>query len=150
MKLIDLPNGSLFSYKGSIALKSEYRTDNGAVECYLLGSGEMFWGGTNNANDLNNLEVDGYSLAPQSNGVAVKIAEKLASKPKDNEQELKEKLFKANVARVESEAEHIEEKQNIETNREHLRALFIYAQDTIKLLQEENDRLKQLYESSSL
>lgn len=57
IKLDDLPAGELFQYKETIALKSEYRTENGAVESYIVGSGEMFWGGTTTAQDLNNLLV---------------------------------------------------------------------------------------------
>ena len=57
IKLFDLPAGSLFFYDNSLALKSEYVSNSGAVQSFLLDSGEMFWGGTNNAKDLNNLEV---------------------------------------------------------------------------------------------
>ena len=57
VKLGNLKNGSLFIYKDTIALKSEYRTENGACECHIVGSGEMFWGGTNTAEELNNLYV---------------------------------------------------------------------------------------------
>jgi hypothetical protein len=56
--LDELLAGQLFRYNGSTALKSEYRTDAGACECYLLGSGEMFWGGTNTAEELNALMVE--------------------------------------------------------------------------------------------
>ena len=51
-----LPDGSLFAVgldKGkngaTIALKSEYQTPKGAVEAFILGSGEMFWGDAENA-----------------------------------------------------------------------------------------------------
>jgi hypothetical protein len=47
--LEELPAGSLFSFNGTIALKSEYRTENGAIEAFILGSGEMFWGGVTTA-----------------------------------------------------------------------------------------------------
>ena len=57
VKLINLPPGKLFIHKKVIALKSEYFTKSGACECHILGSGEMFWGGTHNADDLNNLIV---------------------------------------------------------------------------------------------
>lgn len=52
VKLANLEEGSLFEYKGTIALKSEYRTDLGTCECYIVGSGEMFWGGTSKPNEL--------------------------------------------------------------------------------------------------
>lgn len=57
IKLDDLPSGTLFKYDDTVALKSEYRTDQGAVQSYIVGSGEMFWGGAKNAYDLNNLIV---------------------------------------------------------------------------------------------
>lgn len=57
MKLAQVPNGSLFKYNKCIAFKSEYRTARGACECYILGSGEMFWGGTSTPEELNSLEV---------------------------------------------------------------------------------------------
>ena len=43
-----LPTGSLFLSKDKtcLALKTEYRTDQGAIEAYIVGSGEFFWGGT--------------------------------------------------------------------------------------------------------
>lgn len=55
----DLPSGSLFiyGYLKTIALKSEYRTEQGACECYILESGEMFWGGVTTAHELNQLKV---------------------------------------------------------------------------------------------
>jgi len=43
--LEDLLPGSLFLYKGTLGLKTEYRTSEGAIEAFIVGSGEMFWGG---------------------------------------------------------------------------------------------------------
>jgi hypothetical protein len=44
----DLPNGSLFlsEDKETLGLKSEYKTLGNAIEAHIVGSGEMFWGGT--------------------------------------------------------------------------------------------------------
>lgn len=58
-RLRNLPNGTMFTMKDwdSFAFKSEYRTNQGACECYILGSGEMFWGGCKTADELNNLLV---------------------------------------------------------------------------------------------
>jgi hypothetical protein len=61
IRLDELPAGKLFQYKESVALKSEYRTGSGACKCYLLRSGEMFWGGTATAEELNALMVEPYS-----------------------------------------------------------------------------------------
>lgn len=55
--LEDLPAGSLFKYGETIALKSEYRADGGAIEAYIVGSGEMFWGGTKTSEDQRKLLV---------------------------------------------------------------------------------------------
>jgi len=60
--LLELDPGELFEFDGTIALKSEYRTEKGAVESYIVGSGEMFWGGTDTAEALNNLLVKRISL----------------------------------------------------------------------------------------
>ncbi len=57
VKLGNLEEGSLFIYEDTVALKSEYRSDNGACECFIVGSGEMFWGGAKTAEELNNLYV---------------------------------------------------------------------------------------------
>jgi hypothetical protein len=59
IRLINLPNGTMFTMKDcdTFALKSEYRTPKGACECYILNSGEMFWGGCKTADELNNLLV---------------------------------------------------------------------------------------------
>lgn len=55
----DLPCGSLFlsEDKETLGLKSEYRTDQGAIEAYIVGSGEFFWGGTNDWQEQSHLTV---------------------------------------------------------------------------------------------
>ena len=57
IRLGDLPNGSLFTYNGTLALKSEYSTNEGVIEAYIVGSGEFFWGGTATGKDQRNLLV---------------------------------------------------------------------------------------------
>lgn len=57
VKLGELKAGKLFMYNGIIALKSEYCTEKGAVEAYIVGSGEMFWGGTSTPKEQVQLEV---------------------------------------------------------------------------------------------
>ena len=57
VKLGKLEAGKLFMYNGTIALKSEYLTQKGAVEAYIVGSGEMFWGGTSTPKEQVELEV---------------------------------------------------------------------------------------------
>ena len=57
VKLGELEAGKLFMYNGTIALKSEYFTEKGAVEAYIVGSGEMFWGGTSTPKEQVELEV---------------------------------------------------------------------------------------------
>lgn len=42
--LMDCPIG-LFFYKGTLALKTEYQTNEGIPECYIVSSGETFCGG---------------------------------------------------------------------------------------------------------
>jgi len=60
--LDELDKGSLFIWKGSYCLKTEYKTDNGAIEAYIVGSGEMFWGGTTNATEQAKLLVKPIEL----------------------------------------------------------------------------------------
>ena len=57
VKLGELDAGKLFRYNETIALKSEYITEKGAVEAFIVGSGEMFWGGTTIPEDQVELEV---------------------------------------------------------------------------------------------
>lgn len=59
VKLSELKVGSLFMTPDMecLALKSEYRTDKGAIEAFIVGSGEMFWGGTSDPRVQRNLDV---------------------------------------------------------------------------------------------
>lgn len=60
MKLIDAPVG-LFEYDGTLALKTEYsiKGQDGVAtpECYIVESGELFWGGVSSTEERNNLDV---------------------------------------------------------------------------------------------
>lgn len=65
VRLADLPKGALFGYRGTIALKTEYRSGvSGAIEAYIVGSGERFWGGSYDAESLNNLSVTPWIFKP--------------------------------------------------------------------------------------
>ncbi len=55
--LEELKPGKLFLHNGTLALKTEYTTKQGAIEAFIVGSGEMFWGGTNEAKSQRILEV---------------------------------------------------------------------------------------------
>lgn len=60
MRLIDAPVG-LFEHNGNLALKTEYSTihkdGTSTPDCYLVESGEYFWGGAKTVAERNNLEV---------------------------------------------------------------------------------------------
>lgn len=60
MRLIDAPVG-LFEHNGNLALKTEYSTihkdGTSTPDCYLVESGEYFWGGAKTAAERNDLEV---------------------------------------------------------------------------------------------
>ena len=60
IKLIDAPIG-LFEVDGILVLKTEYSTrhEDGTItpDCYIIESGEYFWGGVDSAEERNNLEV---------------------------------------------------------------------------------------------
>ena len=57
VKLGELEAGKLFMHNGIIGLKTEYYTEKGAVEAHIVGSGEMFWGGTSTPEEQVQLEV---------------------------------------------------------------------------------------------
>ena len=58
----ELDAGSLFAFGDCVAIKSEYRTDAGAPQAYILGSGEMFWGGVSTPDELKMLLVQPMDL----------------------------------------------------------------------------------------
>lgn len=66
-KLTDCPVG-LFMYEGYLALKTEYALGNNdkgyAPMCYIVESGEVFWGGANNYKELCELEVEPVNISP--------------------------------------------------------------------------------------
>ena len=55
-ELKDCPIG-LFLYNGELCLKTEY-----ALDSYIVSSGEMFWGGVSNREDLANIKVRPYMI----------------------------------------------------------------------------------------
>lgn len=57
-RLIDLPPGTLFRYGETIALKTEYYSDDGRVWAFIVGTGEFFYGGFTSPEDVNNLIVE--------------------------------------------------------------------------------------------
>ena len=60
IKLIDAPIG-LLEVDGILVLKTEYSTrhEDGTItpDCYIIESGEYFWGGVDSVEERNNLEV---------------------------------------------------------------------------------------------
>ena len=68
MRLIDAPVG-LLMYDGCLVFKAEYSTaiqaGSGVTvtpDCYVVESGEYFWGGAKTAEDRNNLNVEPIEL----------------------------------------------------------------------------------------
>lgn len=55
-ELKDCPVG-LFLYNGELCLKTEY-----ALDSYIVSSGEMFWGGVSNREDLAHVKVRPYMI----------------------------------------------------------------------------------------
>lgn len=67
MKLIDAPIG-IFRFDGELVLKTEYKSENKLSgkyipDCYIVRTGEYFWGGAKTANELNNLDVEPVDFA---------------------------------------------------------------------------------------
>ena len=77
IKLINAPAG-LFDIDGVLVLKTEYSTqhEDGAItpDCYIVDSGEYFWGGVDSVEERNNLMVtpiDMPTLTPPNEWVSV-------------------------------------------------------------------------------
>lgn len=67
MRLIDAPIG-IFRFDGELVLKTEYCSENKQSgkyipDCYIVRTGEYFFGGAKTANELNNLDVEPVDFA---------------------------------------------------------------------------------------
>lgn len=62
IKIGELKPGTMFKRGDTYGFKSEYRNEKGICECFIIGSGEMFWGGTGNPNALKVEPIDLDSL----------------------------------------------------------------------------------------
>lgn len=61
--LDDLPCGAIFAFGNDcIAVKSEYRCNNGLIEAFIVDSGEQFWGGVHTAEEQNALMVQPLAI----------------------------------------------------------------------------------------
>lgn len=61
--LNELQPGTLFAFGDDcIGLKSEYRFGNGLIEAFIVGSGELFWGGTYTTEEQTELMVQPLKL----------------------------------------------------------------------------------------
>lgn len=61
--LDELPCGTLFAFGDDcIAVKSEYRCNNGLIEAFIIDSGEQFWGGAKTAKEQNELMVQPLAI----------------------------------------------------------------------------------------
>lgn len=58
-----LSAGSLFICETTLCLKTEYRTEKGATEAFIVGSGEFFSGGGHSPEKREQLEVLQVELA---------------------------------------------------------------------------------------
>ena len=82
MKLIDAPIG-IFRFDGELVLKTEYKSKNKQSgkyipDCYIVRTGEYFWGGAKTANELNNLDVEPVDFAELLPTVTDTISRKAA------------------------------------------------------------------------
>lgn len=67
MRLIDAPIG-IFRFDGELVLKTEYYSENKQSgkyipDCYIVRTGEYFWGDAKTANELINLDVEPVDFA---------------------------------------------------------------------------------------
>ena len=90
IKLINAPAG-LFDIDGVLVLKTEYSTqhEDGAItpDCYIVDSGEYFWGGVDSVEERNNLEVapvDMPTLTPPNEPLTLdsRLTPKMVTCPK--------------------------------------------------------------------
>jgi hypothetical protein len=58
IRLKDLEPGRMFLYGKTLGLKTEYKTPQGACEAFIVGSGEMFWGGSGTTKEREELLVN--------------------------------------------------------------------------------------------
>ena len=79
IKLINAPVG-LFDIDGVLVLKTEYSTqhEDGSItpDCYIVDSGEYFWGGVDSVEERNNLMVtpiDMPTLTPPNDPLPVLV-----------------------------------------------------------------------------
>lgn len=83
IKLIDAPVG-LFEVDGVLVLKTEYSTRHvdgtTTPDCYIVESGEHFWGGVDSVEERNNLmvtPVEMPALAPQNEPLSIEQLRKM-------------------------------------------------------------------------
>ena len=62
VRLCDMEPG-LFLFGDCLALKTEYMTESGRIEAYIVDTGEFFHGGTNTAGDQRVLMVQPLKVA---------------------------------------------------------------------------------------
>ena len=67
--LYKLPAGSLFAHGDDcIAMKSEYMSNNGLIEAYILGSGEIFCGGAKTVEEHRYIMVQPLDIVEVEHG----------------------------------------------------------------------------------
>lgn len=59
--------GTIFLYNNILALKTEYLTDEGCIEAYILNTGELFWGHAKTIDELYNIVVQPMMLRKKEN-----------------------------------------------------------------------------------
>ena len=87
IKLINAPVG-LFDIDGVLVLKTEYSTqhEDGAItpDCYIVDSGEYFWGGVDSVDERNNLmvtPVDMPTLTPPNEPLTLEQLREMDGEP---------------------------------------------------------------------
>ena len=87
IKLINAPVG-LFDIDGVLVLKTEYSTqhEDGAItpDCYIVDSGEYFWGGVDSVEERNNLMVtpiDMPTLTPPNEPLTIEELREMDGAP---------------------------------------------------------------------
>lgn len=122
IKLGELAPGMLFKKGDTYVIKSEYRTEKGLCEAYIIGSGEMFYGGTGNPNALKVEPIDFDELIEKANSA----------------DQLKELNIQKNFT-IERQTIEIEDLQNqlneLETFKNH--AEFLLSEHQFNILEEQ-------------
>ncbi|MCZ8541980.1 hypothetical protein [Psychrobacillus psychrodurans] len=142
IKLGELEPGTLFKKNGTYAIKSEYRNTKGTCESYIIGTGEMFWGGTGNPNALKVEPINFEGLIEQVEKIEILEKEKETFR-----RMITEDLKPVNVLLEKENQKLREEIQQYKSKYENTGSMF--GRQAQRTLIDENKKLREALEEIS-